>query len=199
MAQLLATLGASAVTFSFDLKQLTANYVQVVEFSTDQEFTTPILLDTIDGNTNLGVWIAKTYTLTDGEEATFTDDCYFRIRKLRPSPAGTNGGANSTYHVYDNLEIAVETGPGTPFEITEIIHDSGTDMLTLTWMSIPGEEFIVRYSRDLADWDGPTDGDLEDGIPAAAGAEETTMTFDLSPPGLENEARVYFRVELQDP
>lgn len=97
-----------SVTFSFDLRQNTANYVQVVEFSTDQAFTAPILLDTIDGNSNLNLWIAKSYTLTNGVDATLTDDSYFRIRKLRPSPAGTNGGGNGTSHTYDNLLITGE-------------------------------------------------------------------------------------------
>ncbi len=107
----LATLNLTSVTFSFDLRQNTANYVQVVEFSTDAAFSAPILLDTIDGNTNLGLWIAKSYTLVDGVDATFTDTSYFRIRKLRPSPIGTNAGANGTNHTYDNLLIEGEAVP----------------------------------------------------------------------------------------
>ena len=96
----------SEVTFSFDVKQVTANYVQVIEYSEDQAFTSAVLLDTLDGNTDNGVWIAKSYTLTDGVGGVnLTNDAYFRIRKLRPNPGGTNGGANSTFHVYDNLLI----------------------------------------------------------------------------------------------
>lgn len=103
----LAAAGAQTITFSFDIKENTANYVQVIEFSFDQAFTAPILLDTFDGNTaaDLGVWRPRSYTLTNGVDATFTDDAYFRIRKLRPSPGGTNGGANSTFHVYDNISV----------------------------------------------------------------------------------------------
>lgn len=107
----LSLAGLISVTFSFDLKQVTANYVQVVEFSNDQAFTAPILLDTIDGNSDSGLWIPKSYTLTDGVDATLTDDSYFRIRKLRPSPAGTNAGANGTFHVYDNMLITGEAIP----------------------------------------------------------------------------------------
>ena len=111
----LALSAFDSVTFSFDLKQNQANYVQVVEFSTTQAFTagTVLLLDTIDGNTNLGLWIPKSYTLVDGVDATFTDTSYFRIRKLRPSPAGTNGGANATFHIYDNLLITADVASTT--------------------------------------------------------------------------------------
>jgi hypothetical protein len=111
----LTTLNLNAVTFSFDLKQVTANYVQVVEFSNNSAFLTTgttsgktnavLRLDTIDGNTNLGLWIAKSYTLNDGVDVGFTDESYFRIRKLRPNPVGTEVGANGTFHTYDNLVI----------------------------------------------------------------------------------------------
>ena len=44
----------------------------------------------------------------------------------------------------------------------------------------------------MSNWDA----DLDDGIPASEG-ETTTETFDLSDAGLENDTRVYFRVETQ--
>jgi hypothetical protein len=112
---LLTTLNLESITFSFDLKQVTANYVQVVEFSNNSGFLTTgttsgasnavLLLDTIDGNTDLAVWIAKSYTLNDGVEVDFTDESYFRIRKLRPNPTDTVVGANANFHTYDNLLI----------------------------------------------------------------------------------------------
>jgi hypothetical protein len=116
----LDTLAATSVTFSFDLKQVTANYVQVVEFSNNTGFlktggsNTVVLLDTIDGLGTLGLWEAKSYTLVDGVDASFTDASYFRIRKLRPNPAGTTAGANSTFHGYDNLVITAEVPPSAP-------------------------------------------------------------------------------------
>jgi len=116
----LDTLAATSVTFSFDLKQVTANYVQVVEFSNNIGFlasggsNTVVRLDTIDGLGTLGLWEAKSYTLVDGVDASFTDASYFRIRKLRPNPAGTTAGANSTFHVYDNLVITAEVPPSAP-------------------------------------------------------------------------------------
>ncbi|MEM6257825.1 MAG: PEP-CTERM sorting domain-containing protein [Planctomycetota bacterium] len=101
------------VTFSFDLKQNTSNYVQVVEYSSDQEFTAPVLLDTFDGLSNVGVWTEQSYTLVDGVGGvTFTDDAYFRLRKLRPSPGGTNGGSNPTSNTYDNISITGVPEPG---------------------------------------------------------------------------------------
>ena len=119
----LVALNLTSITFSFDLRQNTANYHQVVEFSnntgfltTGQETTginnTVLRLDTFTGDTDLTLWLAKSYTLVDGVDVAFTDNSYFRIRKLRPSPTGTNAGANSTSHAYDNLLITgVEAVP----------------------------------------------------------------------------------------
>lgn len=97
----------TSAIFSFDLKQNTANLVHVVEYSATQDFSSGVvLLDTIDGNTNLGLWIAKSYNLVDGVGGVdLTDTAYVRMRKLRPSPAGTNAGANSTSHTYDNIQV----------------------------------------------------------------------------------------------
>ncbi|QTN30914.1 PEP-CTERM sorting domain-containing protein [Akkermansiaceae bacterium] len=103
----LALSAYTSVTFSFDLKQNTANYHQVVEYSSDQAFTSPVLLDTFTGDTDLGVWLSKSYTITTG----LTDTAYFRIRKLRPSPVGTTGGANGTSHTYDNILITAVPEP----------------------------------------------------------------------------------------
>tara|TARA_B110000908_G_C10138523_1_gene395632 strand:- start:251 stop:946 length:696 start_codon:yes stop_codon:yes gene_type:complete len=103
----LSLASATSVTFSFDLKQNTANYHHVVEYSGTEDFSSIVLLDTIDGDTNLGLWIAKSYTLTTG----LTDDAFFRIRKLRPSPSGTNGGSNGTSHSYDNLLVETTVVP----------------------------------------------------------------------------------------
>ena len=66
-------------------------------------------------------------------------------------------------------------------------------MLTLTWTSTPGENFAVKFSGDMSNWES----DLDDGIPAELESETTTETFDLSDAGLQDAARVYFRVEKQ--
>lgn len=117
----LDTLNLATVTLSFDLKQVTANYVQVIEFSNNIGFLNTgdtggidnkvVLLDTITGLGTLGLWEAKSYTVTDSVATPFTDASYFRIRKLRPNPAGTTAGANGTFHVYDNLVISGEEVP----------------------------------------------------------------------------------------
>lgn len=117
----LTTANLASLTFSFDLKQNTANYHHVVEFSNNVGFLTTgltsgennavLLLDTFTGDSDLTFWLAKSYTLVDGVDVGFTDESYFRIRKLRPSPAGTSGGSNPTSHTYDNLLI---TGVAVP-------------------------------------------------------------------------------------
>ena len=117
----LSTLGVSAVALSFDLKQIVPNLIHVVEFSNNIGFLTSgttggkdnnvLLLDTIDGNTDLALWVAKSYSLQNGVDIGFTDQSYFRIRKLRPSPEGTVLGTNGTFHVYDNLLITATPVP----------------------------------------------------------------------------------------
>jgi hypothetical protein len=48
--------------------------------------------------------VAKSYALTDGVGGiNFSDDAYFMIRKI--SVAETIGGANSTFHVFDNISV----------------------------------------------------------------------------------------------
>jgi hypothetical protein len=145
----LATLGATSVTLSFDLKQVTANYVQVVEYSTDAAFTSPVLLDTITGLGTLGLWEAKSYTLVDGVDTTFIDTFYFRIRKLRPSPAGTTGGANSTYHTYDNLLITAEVLPPASEKFQLVISSNGANF-DFSWDSQDGKVYDLVSSTDFA-------------------------------------------------
>ena len=86
-----------------------------------------------------------------------------------------------------------EAAPGTAFAITVFDYSPETDEITLTWTSIPGETYAVKFSGDMTNWES----DLDDGIPASAG-ETTTETFDLSDASLEDAERVYFRVERQD-
>ena len=71
-----------------------------------------------------------------------------------------------------------------------------TALLTMTWTSTPGEKYIVKYSSDL-DWDGPDDGDLEDGIDADPDETTTTKTFDLSDITPADDTRIYVRVEKE--
>ena len=128
----LSTLGISTVALSFDLKQSVPNLIHVVEFSNNIGFLTSgttdgkdnnvLLLDTIDGNTDLGLWVARSYSLQNGVDIGFTDESYFRIRKLRPSPVGTVAGTNGTFHVYDNLLI---TGVPVPESSTALLGGLG--------------------------------------------------------------------------
>ena len=197
----LLTMGATSVILSFDLKQVTGNLVHVVEFSNNIGFLTSgktdgkdnkvLLLDTIDGNTDLGLWIAKSYTLQDGVDIGFTDQSYFRIRKLRPSPLGTVAGVNSTYHTYDNLLIAADFTTPAPviFQLT-IAPNTSPDLYDFSWDSQPGKAYDLLSSSDLAtpvlEWpvydpDGEGGNDPYVDIPAT-GATTTLMAVPPSGP-----------------
>ncbi len=98
------------------------------------------------------------------------------------------------FTIVDRLAVAAVNGTtdmlGPDFAITKIAYDSATSSLTLTWNSNPGATYAVKYSSDMSNWDS----DLDDGVPADAG-DTTTVTFNLNGTGLENEARVFFRIE----
>ena len=82
--------------------------------------------------------------------------------------------------------------PGAPaFAITVIDYAPAADMVTLTWRSREGQNFTVKYSTDLTNWEL----DLDDGVEADAG-ETTTRTFDIAGLATEGE-ELYFRVERQ--
>ena len=81
------------------------------------------------------------------------------------------------------------TAAPVPFEITEIVHDPDAETVTLTWGSKPGEEFFVKYSTDMTNWDA----DLDDGVIADAG-DSTTRTYGIA--GIAGEGgKLFFRVE----
>jgi hypothetical protein len=64
--------------------------------------------------------------------------------------------------------------------------------VTLTWKSRPGQTYRVKYSRDMLDWVP----DLADGIPPDPG-DTTTRTIDLSEFELEQEEKLFIRVEVE--
>jgi hypothetical protein len=78
-----------------------------------------------------------------------------------------------------------------PLQITEITYTPGDPSVSLTWNSKEGTSYAVRYSRDMVNWDF----DLDDAVLGAA--DSTTQTFNLSEFGIENETKLYFRVEKQ--
>ncbi|MDB4143801.1 hypothetical protein N9821_02670 [Akkermansiaceae bacterium] len=79
------------------------------------------------------------------------------------------------------------TGPQ-PLRITSI--ERNGDEVTLTWNSNGSDQFNIFYSRDLINWDG----ELEDNLLADPGSS-TSKTYDLSEFGIQNETKVFFRVE----
>ena len=108
----MSLIGETSLTIGFDLKENTANYVLALQYSSSADFTSPVEIARFEGlgANALGTWVAKSYTLTDGVDGiTFTDDAYIMIRKL--SVGGTNGGANNTFHVFDNISITSAAVP----------------------------------------------------------------------------------------
>jgi hypothetical protein len=82
--------------------------------------------------------------------------------------------------------------PAAGLAITDItyIDTEESSEVALTWNSKSRAVYIVKYSTNLVDWDT----DLEDGITGDDGSS-TTRTFDLTEFGLENETKLFFRVE----
>ena len=86
------------------------------------------------------------------------------------------------------IQVRAEaTGPK-PLEITSI-EKNGSEV-TLTWHSLESEQFSVFYSLDMVNWEG----EIDDNVLADPGSLTTHM-FDLTTYGLQNEAKIFFRVE----
>ena len=94
---------------------------------------------------------------------------------------------------WNGFQIVEDTAGLAPLVITEIAYSPDDNMLTLTWNSRPGDTYAVKFSEDMLDWDF----ELDDNVPAATEGESTTVTFDLLESGLENDPRLFFRVEKQ--
>ena len=75
-----------------------------------------------------------------------------------------------------------------PLLITNITRDGNN--VSLTWNSNEGETYSVKFSYDMVNWDA----DVDDGVQADPGTE-TTFQFNLNSFGLQNEVRLFFRVE----
>lgn len=87
---------------------------------------------------------------------------------------------------------ALYTGPAAEeLAITQVFYATGSNEVTLTWASIPGQTYAVKFSRDLTDWSG----ELDDAIEADPESETTTVAFDLSLVGPTAEEKLFFRVE----
>jgi hypothetical protein len=82
-------------------------------------------------------------------------------------------------------------GPSSEGEAIEVSDFSVADgFLSLTWKSSPGKQYSIRYSTDLEDWSA----DLDDGVAAEAG-ETTSVDYELALFGLDDEERLFVRVE----
>ena len=70
-----------------------------------------------------------------------------------------------------------------------IDHAAADGMVTLTWESSEGEDYLIDASLDLTNWDI----ELDDGARADPG-DQTTKAINLSFFGLESEDAVFIRV-----
>ena len=91
-----------------------------------------------------------------------------------------------SHNVFVNaLAIGEPTG-STVIRITALDLKPEGGISFLTWTSSPGKAYAIDVSTDLGSWPG----DIDDGIPAAMDADETTYEFDASGIG----PRAFFRV-----
>ena len=74
--------------------------------------------------------------------------------------------------------------------ITEIDYSKGDEMITVTWLSKPGESYTLYYSPDLIDWTT----DIEDDIRAKVDSETTTFGPFLNP--ISGSLKGFFKVDI---
>ena len=80
-----------------------------------------------------------------------------------------------------------------PLAITDFDYTADDNMLSLTWNSVEGATYVLKYSNDLDNWDQILLGDI------SGEADSTTRIFDLSETALEGVAKNFFRVEIVPP
>jgi len=78
-----------------------------------------------------------------------------------------------------------------PVMISDISFDLGSEGISLTWNSLDGEQFAIKYSLDLIDWEG----ELEERYDSDAGLATTYTVSRANLLGVETAPAVYFRVE----
>jgi len=97
---------------------------------------------------------------------------------------------NLLNHEFDNFQVSVVgTTPPEPIELALLNHsfDFTADELTLTWTSMPGQNYKVRTSGNLIDWE-----DFETGIAGQPNQTSKTISFTQGD-------KAFFRVETEQP
>ena len=129
------------------------------------------------------------YILTEDETDSYppANYCVFREQSGSDFSVQINrGSSNSGIH---GIQI-VSLGPGTPFEMTDILYNKETDEFTLTWNSKPNQTYALYVSENLEEWDF----DLDDSI-ISDGDTTTYGPFENPMPGSR---QLFFRAEETD-
>ena len=145
----------------------------------------------------------KEWTVTDGtadpsvlsvnfQDALIDNETFALVYDITTTEAGTfqvtntAGLPQSAVNGFklDSLE------PAEPLTITAIDYSPADKMLTLTWDSLEGVIYAVKFSNDMTSWLA----DLDDGVMGEAGS--TTKTFDLSETGIVDTDKLFLRVEI---
>jgi hypothetical protein len=115
---------------------------------------------------------------------TFVGTSRFGLGGVGVYPDTADGGPVNRYgagtFIYD-------TGPSTPFAITEIAFDRGAGDASITWNSRIGRFYSIDFSEDLIVWE-----EVDDSIPSAG--ESTTYIERGISPAIRNR---YYRVRAE--
>ncbi len=131
-------------------------------------------------------FITSTVTYTSNPADSIYDGLPIQIRLCAlETPENREDDSLAGWVAFDN--VTLQTGGSSPLAITAIEHSSLDQTVTLTWGSQEGQNYSVKSSRNLIDWDI----DLAVSVAADPGAS-TTRTFPLS--GLGN-GTIFFRIE----
>ena len=115
------------------------------------------------------------YLLTEDETDSYpsANYCVFKEQTGPDFSVLINRGSNNSG--FHGIQI-VSLGPGTPFEMTDIIYNSETDEFTLTWNSKPNQIYALYVSEDLKEWEFDLDDSINsDGDTTTYGPFENPM------------------------
>lgn len=109
------------------------------------------------------------------------------------SPPGGDGRTGA--HLIAAEFLAVGAVPGGVLAISDLSFNPAINEVTLTWSKSGASSYVISASTDLSDWDSNVDSgisELEDANPGDAGNITVTLTL---PQDLQNQPKLFFRVE----
>lgn len=181
---------STELRFSFDMRG--GGWWDAVAMASGGTFGEHDLAISVNGNqisTHTGITepVLIREAVTAGSVGVMPGENIVEITRTGGDSAGD--GSSSGWIQIDYVEAEIFASDPVAFLITDYIYDPGASTLGVTFPSASGQSFFIDTSIDCVNWE-----EYDDGVPAAAGANETNYTVDIPVPAPE---KFFIRARLQ--